>query len=340
VCLGDVLAFHSYFLSSLPAFLIENPRFPILDEGRNLLMAGITKAARTGAIQHPGEDESNDVRRRLAAIEPKALRTYTPTLAVLARSAGCYHWTPEGRKLADFTSGVLVANLGHNPTRWWQRVLDYMGLDKLSSAGDFFMATTLTAYNAVTELEVQAAERLIANLQSQPGGSRLEQVVWSASGSEAVQKSLWAALDRRPGEDIILATRRGFHGKKGLSGAVTGTEHDPERDPRVRFLSFPTEECKNLERRRQPLDLAPYEAELEALWRQYGSRICCLVTEPYLGGGGSYHPQKEYLHLLQRFCREHDLVFILDEVQANFGRTGSMYAFSEYGVEPVIVVLG
>ena len=64
------------------------------------------------------------------------------------------------------------------------------------------------------------------------------------------------------------------------------------------------------------------------------------MTEPYLGGGGSYHPQPEYLQLLQRFCREHDLVFILDEVQANFGRTGSLYAFTHYGLEPDIVVLG
>ncbi|MEX0977605.1 MAG: hypothetical protein WDZ48_02060, partial [Pirellulales bacterium] len=74
------------------------------------------------AIQHSGEAASNDLRRRSAAVEPFALRTYTPSLAVLAKSEGSYHWTPEGRKLADFTSGVLVANLGHNPTRWWQRV--------------------------------------------------------------------------------------------------------------------------------------------------------------------------------------------------------------------------
>lgn len=311
-------------------------------------MAGITKAAPSDVIQHPGEDESNDVRRRLAAIEPKAQRTFTPSLAVLARSEGCYHWTPEGRKLADFTSGVLVANLGHNPIRWWQRVLDYLGLDALASADaptvtapfDFLTALTLTSYNAVTELEVQAAERLIASVQSQAGGKRLEQVVWAASGSEAIQKSLWAALDRRPGQDIILATRRGFHGKKGLSGAITGSEQDAERDPRVRFVSFPTDECRSLERRRQPLDLEPYRRELDGLWQQYGNRICCLATEPYLGGGGSFHPQKEYLHLLQQFCREHDIVFILDEIQANFGRTGSLYAFSEYGVEPDIVVLG
>src|SRR5690606_17368750 len=48
----------------------------------------------------------------------------------------------------------------------------------------------------------------------------------------------------------------------------------------------------------------------------------------------------EYLQLLESFCRQHEIVFILDEVQANFGRTGSMYAFTEYGVEPDIVVLG
>src|SRR4029077_16070084 len=65
-----------------------------------------------------------------------------------------------------------------------------------------------------------------------------------------------------------------------------------------------------------------------------------LITEPYLGGGGSYHPPKGYLQLLQSFCRENDVVFILDEVQANFGRTGSMFAYETYGLEPDIVVLG
>jgi 4-aminobutyrate aminotransferase-like enzyme len=99
-------------------------------------------------------------------------------------------------------------------------------------------------------------------------------------------------------------------------------------------------ECENVERRRQPLDLTPYENELAALAAECEGRIACLVTEPYLGGGGSYHPQPEYLQLLERFCRRHDIVFILDEVQANFGRTGPMYAFTRYGVEPDIVILG
>jgi 4-aminobutyrate aminotransferase-like enzyme len=233
-----------------------------------------------------------------------------------------------------------VTNLGHNPTRWWHRVLTYLGLDRLPQSGTYFQAVALNAYNAITEIETQATERLVQYMRSQPGSDRLEQVLWAASGSEAIQKALWAALDRRPGQDVILATRGGFHGKKGLAGAVTGCETDPERDRRVRFISFPKAECDSTQRRRQPLDLAPYQAELEALHHELGDRICCLITEPYLGGGGSYHPQKEYLQLLNRFCQQHDILFILDEVQANFGRTGSAFAFVDYGVTPDVVVLG
>jgi len=303
-------------------------------------MAHVTEATSPGAIQHRGEERSNDLRRRLAAVEPSCLRTFTPSQLVIARSAGCYHWTPEGRMLADFSSGVLVANLGHNPTRWWERVVQYMGLEQLGDAADFCPAVPLTAYNAISEIEVAASERLIANLQAQPGGARCEQVLWAASGSEAIQKALWAALDNRPSDSVILSTRHGFHGKKGLAGAVTGSEADADRDPRVRFLSFPRQECISVARRREPIDLAPYIAELVAARKELGGRICALITEPYLGGGGSFHPQKEYIQLLARFCRDNDVVFIFDEVQANFGRTGSMFAFTEYGVEPDIVVLG
>ncbi len=292
------------------------------------------------AIQHPGEDLSNVIRRRLTSVEPKALRTYTPSLALISKSAGSYHFTPEGRKLADFSSGVLVANLGHNPTRWWKRLLDNLGIRNLDERAAFTVAAPLTAYNAATELEVEASERLLANMRAAEGGGRMEQVMWAASGSEAVQKALWASMSIDPQRDMILATRGGFHGKKGLAGAVTGSETDKERDPRVRFISFPVSECDDLATRRQPLDLEKYRQELARLDQELGSKICCLITEPYLGGGGSYHPQPEYQQMLQQFCRDRDIVFILDEIQSNFGRTGPMYAFTHYGIEPDIVCLG
>ncbi len=302
-------------------------------------MANVSRSE-SRAIQHPNEPQSNRFRERLLSAEPHALRTYTPSLAFLQRSAGSYHWTPEGRKLADFTSGVLVANLGHNPTEWWKNILDYLGVSQLDSEAEFIEAPPLTAYNAATELELLANERLLASLQREPGGNRMGQVLWAASGSEAVQKALWTALACDSRRDIIVATRGGFHGKKGLAGAVTGSECDPERDARVHFISFPRAECVNLERRQQPIDLDPYQQELDQLSEQFGDRIACLITEPYLGGGGSYHPQPEYLQRLEKFCREHGALFILDEIQSNFGRTGPMYAYTHYGVEPDIVCLG
>ena len=296
------------------------------------------------AIQHPGEESSNRTRLDAERVEPRSLRTFTPTQAVLARSAGIYHWTPEGKRLFDFTSGVLVANLGHNPIRWMQRFREYMGWggDKsLSPVPEgYFSGVAFSAYNALTPLEVTASDRLARFLHRRATGRRMEQVMWAASGSEAIQKSLWAALAKDRTRPMIVATRYGFHGKKGLSNAVTGSETDAERDPRVKFISFPMAECRDLSQRDEPLDTAPYETELNALVHQFGRKIGTLITEPYLGGGGSFHPPEAYLQLLQRFCREHDIIFILDEVQSNFGRTGDLFAFETYGLEPDLVVLG
>ena len=293
-------------------------------------------------IPFPGEDRSNAAREVIGTREPVALRTFTPSQAVLARSAGVFHWTPEGRRLYDFTSGVLVANLGHNPRGWLKRLAELLGWDAETLAGGegYAEALTLTAYNAVTEIEATAVERLLANVASSPGGERLDSVCWAASGSEAIQKALWACLHLRPERDHILATRHGFHGKKGLAGAVTGCETDHDRDPRVRFISFPMADCDDADRYGEEIDLSPYREELETIWDELGDSIGTLITEPYLGGGGSYHPPPAYLQMLESFCRDHDILFILDEVQANFGRTGHMYAFEKYGIAPDLVALG
>lgn len=298
-------------------------------------------------MSHRGEEQSNRVRAEAARVEPKSFRTYTPSLAVIARSSGCYHFTPEGRMLADFTSGVLVTNLGHHPARWWQRVVNYLGVRELpasaaalSSAPEFLTGLPLSAYNALTDVETAAAERLLAAMQREPGGARMQQVVWAASGSEAIQKALWAARAFQKNRPLILATRHGFHGKKGLAGAVSGSEDRPDPHPDVHFISFPQAECIDVNARRQPLDLTRFEFELNQLWQEHGSLLGCLITEPYLGAAGSFHPQPEYLQLLQRFCRQHEILFILDEIQANFGRTGELFAYTTYGVEPDLVCLG
>src|SRR5262245_54519360 len=105
---------------------------------------GMTESggAMTASIHHASENKSNTDRDVAAQFEPKSLRTYTPSQAVLASSAGVYHWTPEGRKLFDFSSGVLVANLGHNPTAWMQKFTNYMGwrVDPRMGESNYFQA--------------------------------------------------------------------------------------------------------------------------------------------------------------------------------------------------------
>src|SRR6059058_1483244 len=133
----------------------------------------------TKPLHLDGEQASNAARDLAARFEPRALRTFTPTQAVLARSAGVYHWTPEGRRLFDFTSGVLVANLGHNPARWASRFARYLSwpADGFPDTDGYFPALTATAYNAVTHAEAEASRRLVALLRGRPGGGRMEQVM-------------------------------------------------------------------------------------------------------------------------------------------------------------------
>lgn len=291
---------------------------------------------------HPGEVHSNRLRESIDAAEPRSQRTFTPSLAVISQSAGIYHWTADNRRLYDFTSGVLVANLGHNSRSWQRRFESYLGWQQRDH-GDlagYFHAAPMSAYNALTPVEADASRRLIELLRGTPFGSRMERVLWAASGSEAIQKSLWAAMARDRSRDLILATRFGFHGKKGLANAVTGCETDRDRDPRVHFISFPMDEYADVSLRDRKFDPTLYLDELDRLKMQHARQIGTLITEPYLGGGGSYHPPAQYLQLIQQFCRDNDIVFILDEVQSNFGRTGRMFAFESYGIEPDLVVLG
>lgn len=263
-------------------------------------------------IQHENEPIANAVRARLNAINGVGQRTFTPTQVVIARAKGVRLWTADGRELIDFTSGVLVSNLGHNHPRFEERYRRYCA------------ELPRTSYNAVTEIEVEAAERLV-RCMNMPNAQK---VLWAASGSEGIQKAMWCALHRRPDCPIMLATRGGFHGKKGLAGDVSG-ETSP--NPDVRFISFPMKEDR-------PEEF--YRAELDALAKECGNRIALLITEPYLGAKGSWHPPLWYHKLLQEWCRAHNVAFIFDEVQSCHGRTGNMFAYQSYGVEPDLVVLG
>ena len=163
---------------------------------------------------------------------------------------------------------------------------------------------------------------------SSRAASRCEQVMLGRQRQRGRAKGPLGRCSTPARQDIILATRFGFHGKKGLAGAVTGSEQDKDRDPRVRFIDFPREGVRQPRAAEQPLDLEKYRQELDGLWKQFGDRICCLITEPYLGGGGSYPSAKGIPPTARAVLPRARHVFIFDEVQANFGRTGQLFAFT------------
>jgi 4-aminobutyrate aminotransferase-like enzyme len=152
---------------------------------------------------------------------------------------------------------------------------------------------------------------------------------------------MWCALHAQPKKHMMLATRYGFHGKKGLAGDTTGTE---SKNPDVRFISFPMcDYCDKVPQDKKGQEQYCkhfYQDELDALWKQHPDDIALLITEPYLGAKGSFHPPKWYHQLLNVWCDAHQVSFILDEVQACYGRTGEMYAYQKYGIKPDLVVLG
>jgi len=264
------------------------------------------------SIEHAHERHGNAWRAAADNYIGRGLSTYTPSQAVIVRAKGVYLWTTDGRRLVDFASGVLVTNLGHAHKgflRGWKKHLGKL---------------PLSGYNMVTPILVEASRRLVEST----GSPKLTKVLWAASGAEGIQKAMWAALARYPERQIMLATRKGYHGKKGLANDVTG---DSSANPNVRWITFPTA---------PEHDEAFVLAELDALHAEFPGQIAMLITEPYLGAAGSFHPPAWYLGAVQRWCNAHDIPFILDEVQSCFGRTGEMYAFQKYAVAPDLVVLG
>ncbi|HNZ48475.1 MAG TPA: aspartate aminotransferase family protein [Candidatus Hydrogenedentes bacterium] len=264
-------------------------------------------------ISQEKEPKGNKIRKQWTDAVGRGQGTYTPTQAVIEKARGCVLHTADGRRLLDFTSGVLVQNLGYNHPVFEKRFAQYR------------KNLPRNAYNMITPVQAEASSRLIKSMKSNP---KAEKMLWAASGSEGIQKAMWAAMHRYPDRPILVATRFGFHGKKGLAADVTG---ETSKNPNVRFVSFPmyTPESPDF-----------YKKELDALYREFPGKIALFITEPYLGAKGSFHPPAWYHQLVQAWCNKHDIPFLFDEVQSCFGRTGNMYAYETYGVTPDMVILG
>lgn len=231
----------------------------------------------------------------------------------------------DGNTFLDWTSGVLVTNVGHCHPELVKAV--QQACEKL-----------LNNYECLTEARVEAAEKLISVLPP-----HLNVCFFFSTGSEATE-SMLRIMKRKSGKFEIISFHDGFHGRTygalsagGLSGPKKG--YGPTVPGSIRV---PYPNCYR----------CPFQAKPEtcgALCLKYlddavranstGS-LAGLIIEPYLGAGGFIFPPDGWLTKLEQWIRSNDLLFALDEVQSSFGRTGKFFAMEWEGLTPDLVAIG
>lgn len=257
--------------------------------------------------------------RRLAAV-PNGWGSVLPVYIDRAENAELFD--VEGRRYIDFASGIAVVNTGHLHPRVTKAVAAQ--LERFSHT--CFM---VTPYEPAVEL----AERLNDLV---PGPSRKKTLLVN-SGAEAVENAVKIARAHtgRPG---VVSFVGGFHGRTMMTLALTG-KIQPYK---AGFGPFPADVFH-----------VPYPHEyrgvsvddsLRALDTLFAAdidpeRVAAIVIEPVLGEGGFVVAPPELLRALRERCDAHGIVFVIDEVQTGFGRTGRLFATEHSGVEADLTTL-
>jgi 4-aminobutyrate aminotransferase/(S)-3-amino-2-methylpropionate transaminase len=228
----------------------------------------------------------------------------------------------DGNRLLDFTGGIGCLAVGHSHPHVVEAVREQAGR---------FLHTDF----AVVPYEIYAtvAERLVAAAPfSGPG-----RAVFFNSGAEAVENAVKIArlATKRP---AVIAFEGGFHGRTLLALTMT-SKANPYKiglgplAPAVYHLPYAQDY-------RGPSASEALAALERALVTQVApAEVAAIVIEPIQGEGGFVPAPKEFLQGLRKICDEHGIVFVADEVQSGFGRTGAMFAIEHYGVEPDLVVV-
>ena len=238
---------------------------------------------------------------------------------------GCYVYTEDGRKVLDFASGVAVNNLGNKNREVVEAIKEQ--LNTMIHVG----------HNVVyNESYVALAEKLV----ELTGGDT--KVYFSNSGAEANDGAMKLAkyVTRRP---AIIAFRNSFHGRTIGSLSITGSNsgyrkyYEPLM-PAVYWADYA--DCHHC-----PFGKKEGCCKMECL-KQFDSIfaklvapecVAAIIVEPVQGEGGYIVPKPEFLQGLRKICDDHGIMLIFDEVQTGIGRTGQLYAYQTFGVQPDIL---
>jgi adenosylmethionine-8-amino-7-oxononanoate aminotransferase len=237
---------------------------------------------------------------------------------VITRGEGIWLETSSGERLIDATSSLWHANIGHGRKRLAQAAYDQM--TKLE--------TYHTFGRTVNEPALLLADWLAA--KAPMAGAK---VMLTSGGSDSVDLACKLArrhwqLEGRPGKKLILSRHNAYHGLHAFGTSVAGLGYNREgygADSLVpETARISTNDIDDVGR--SVLELGP-------------DNIAAIIAEPVIGTGGVIGPAEGYLEGLQALCRQHDILFIADEVITGFGRTGHMFASQRWDIEPDIVTM-
>jgi 4-aminobutyrate aminotransferase/(S)-3-amino-2-methylpropionate transaminase len=274
----------------------------------------------------PGPKSSALIDRKAAAVS-RGVGTTMPVYA--ARAGGGIVEDVDGNRLIDLGSGIAVTTIGNAAPRVAEAVA--------AQAGEFthtcFMVTPYEQYVDVCE----HLNRLT------PGSGEKRSALFN-TGSEAVENAIKIARSYTR-KQAVVAFDHAYHGRTNLTMALTAKsmpyKHGfgpfaPEiyRAP----LSYPFRDAEFGKELATDGELAARRA-ISVIDKQVGAdNLAAVIIEPIQGEGGFIVPAQGFLATLLAWCRDNDVVFIADEVQTGFARTGAMFACEHEGIEPDLIV--
>jgi len=227
-----------------------------------------------------------------------------PLMIEVERAEGVYMFGSQGERYLDLISGIGVSNVGHRHPRVVQAIHDQLGkYMHLMVYGEFVQAP-----------QAQLAQALCSTLPQ-----RLNNVYLLNSGTEAVEGALKLAK-RYTGRTELISCRNAYHGSTQGALSVNGSESFKHAFrpllPDVRHIRYnQTEDLAHITR-----------------------RTAAVIVETVQGEAGVRVPENDYLLALRRRCDAVGALLILDEIQSGFGRTGTFWAFEQFGLEPDILL--
>ena len=238
--------------------------------------------------------------------ENSILHTYNRFPVVLDKGKGVYLYDLEGKEYLDFGAGIAVFSLGYGNEEYNEALKGQ--IDKLIHTSNLY-------YNVPM---AEAADKLLK-------ASGMSRVFFTNSGTEAIEGAIKAArkyawLKDKSTDHEIIAMRHSFHGRSLGALSVTGNRHYQEPfKPLIGGVKF-----------------ADFN-DLDSVKEAVTEKTCAIILETVQGEGGIYPAEEGFLKGIKEICAEKDILLILDEIQCGMGRTGSMFAWQQYGVEPDIM---